>query len=84
MRWLFVVAAGLAGVGVGLWEGSRLVRDLVYQAQGKCDYLSCTTPSTLPFLAGAVVLVITGAVLVAWSVCLGRRRFSDASPKATI
>jgi hypothetical protein len=62
---LVFVAAGLAAVAIGLWEGAHIVTDIVYQAQGKCDYLSCTGPWTLPSLTGDFVLVAAGsAVLV--------------------
>ena len=70
-RWL--VAAGLAAVAIGLWEGVHVVQNIIYQAQGKCDYLSCTGPWTLPALAGDLVLVAAGAALVAtWAYSLSR------------
>jgi hypothetical protein len=72
-RALFLAAAGLAAVAIGLWEGAHIVRDIVYQAQGKCDYLSCTGPLTLPSLAGDIVLVAAGAApLVMWAYRAGR------------
>lgn len=69
----WLVAAGLAAVAIGLWEGAHIVIDIVYQAQGKCDYLSCTGPWTLPSLAGDLVLVAAGAALVAtWAYRVSR------------
>jgi hypothetical protein len=65
MRGVIFVAAGLAAVATGLWEGAQIVRDIVYQAQGKCDYLSCTGPWTLPALAGNLVLIAAGAAVMA-------------------
>jgi hypothetical protein len=67
-RRLLFVATGLAALGVGGWEGAQLVRDIVDQAQGKCDYLNCTNAWTLPSLAGALVLIAAGAVLAAFAV----------------
>jgi len=70
-RWF--VAAGLAAVAIGVWEGVHVVHDIVYQAQGKCDYLSCTRPWTLPTLAGELILVAAGTALVAtWAYRLSR------------
>ena len=80
-RGLLVLLTGLTGVGVGLWEASRLAGNIIDQAQGKCDYLACTNAWTLPSLAGALVLVTAGTVLVAWSVFLDRRRPSDVAAK---
>jgi hypothetical protein len=64
MLGLVFVAAGLAAVAIGLWEGAHIVTDIVYQAQGKCDYLSCTGPWTLPSLTGNLVLVAAGSALL--------------------
>jgi hypothetical protein len=80
-RRLLFVLAGLAGVGAGLWETSQLARDILYEAQGKCDYLSCTNSWTSPSLVGALVLVTLGAGLVMWSVFLDGRHPSDAAVK---
>jgi hypothetical protein len=65
IRRLWLVTAAVTGVAIGLWECAHIVSDIVYQAQGKCDYLSCTGPWTLPSLAGDLVLVTAGAVLLA-------------------
>ena len=62
---LLSVALGLAAASVGLGEGAHIARDIVYQAQGKCDYLLCTGPWTLPSLAGAILLVAAGAASLA-------------------
>jgi hypothetical protein len=80
-RRLLLVLTGLAGIEAGLWEASQLARDIIDEAQGKCDYLSCTNSWTLPSLAGALVLVTAGAALVTWSVFLGRRHPADAAAK---
>jgi len=61
----WLIAAGTAAVAIGLWEGAHVVIDIVNQAQGKCDYLSCTGPSTLPALMGDLVLGAAGAVVLA-------------------
>jgi hypothetical protein len=75
-------AAGLAAIGVGGWEDAQLARDIVYQAQGKCDYLNCTNSWTLPSLAAALVVVAAGAVLFAWAVYPRKRNPSTAALKA--
>lgn len=72
-RALFLAAAGLAAVAIGLWAGAHVVRDIVYQAQRKCDYRSCTGPLTLASLAGDILLVAVGAALLAtWAYLTGR------------
>jgi hypothetical protein len=70
---LWLVVAGSAAVAIGLWEGAGVVHDIVYQAQGKCDYRSCTGPWTLPALAGDLILVAAGAALLAtWAYRVSR------------
>ena len=76
-RWLLSLA-GLLLVVVGLAGGIPALRAIVYEAQGKCDYLSCVGPSTWPSLVGFSLLVAVGAILVAWSV-FGRSRVGGTS-----
>ena len=69
----WLAAAGSAAVAIGLWLGAHVVIDIVYQAQGKCDYLPCTGRLTLPALAGDLVLVAAGAALLAtWAYRVSR------------
>jgi hypothetical protein len=76
---LWLIAAGSAAVAIGLGEGAQVVIGIVDQAQGKCDYLSCTGPSTLPALTGDLVLVAAGAVqLAAWAYRVSRAPSSTA------
>jgi len=80
---LLFFAVGLTAVAIGLWESAHIVRDIVYQAQRKCDYLSCTGPWTLPSLAGDLVLVAAGTALLAACVLRARRGPStDAKAEA--
>ena len=80
---LLFVVAGLAGIGIGVWAAAGLIHDIVYEAQGKCDYLPCTNARTLPSLVAAFVLVAAGAAVVAWAVFLGRRHLNAARPEAS-
>jgi hypothetical protein len=74
---LLLVVLGLAAAPVGLWECAHIAMDIVYQAQGKCDYLLCTGPWTLPSLAGALLLVAAGAASLAAFAFRVRRFPSD-------
>jgi hypothetical protein len=75
----WLIAAGTAAVAIGLWEGAHVVIDIVNQAQGKCDYLSCTGARTLPALIADLVLVIAGAALLAaWAYRVSRALSSTA------
>lgn len=76
---LALVALGLAVAAIGLREGAPIIRDIVYQAQGKCDYLSCIGPWTLPSLAGDIVLLAAGAALITASALRARRVPSTAA-----
>jgi hypothetical protein len=80
-RGLLLLAAGLAGVGAGLWEASRLAHDIIYEAQGKCDYVSCTNSWTMPSVAGVLLLLTAGAALLTWSLLFDRRRSRDGAEK---
>ncbi len=64
-----------------MWKVEQLTLDIIHEAQGKCDYVSCTDSWTLPSLAGALVLVAAGAALVMWSVFSDRRHPWDAAAK---
>jgi hypothetical protein len=79
---LLFVVAGLAGIGVGVWAASGLIHDIVYEAQGMCDYVPCTSSRTLPSLVAALVLVAAGAAVLALAVFLGRRHLNAAKPEA--
>lgn len=76
------VVAGLVGIGVGVWAAAGLIHDIVYEAEGKCDYLPCTNAQTLPSLVAALVVVALGAAVVAWAVFLDRRHLNDAKPES--
>ncbi len=74
-----LIAAGTAAVAIGLWESAHVVIDIVNQAQGKCDYLSCTGAWTLPALIADLVLVIAGAAFLAtWAYRVSRALSSTA------
>jgi hypothetical protein len=76
---LLFVAVGLTVAAIGLWEGAHVVIGIVDQAQGKCDYRSCTGPWTLPSLAGDLVLVAAAAALLAGCAFRARRGPSTAA-----
>jgi hypothetical protein len=63
-----VAAAGLIALLVGLLGAGPLLRDILNQAQNKCDYLPCVWLWTVPTLGGFGVLAAAGAVLLAWAV----------------
>jgi len=65
---------GFVAVVAGLWEGSYVLRDIVNEAQGKCDYASCVGPWTMPILVVAILLVSAGASTLAWSLLVRRTR----------
>ena len=77
MLGLLFAGAGIAAIVIGLWDGSRTVRDFVYQVQGKCDYLSCTGPWTLPALVGNLVLTAAGTAVLARCVYGAKRSSVD-------
>jgi hypothetical protein len=71
-RWLLSFAGLLLIVG-GLTGGVPTLLAIVYEAQGKCDYLPCVGPTTWPSLVGFSLQVVVGAILAAWSI-FGRNR----------
>jgi hypothetical protein len=59
--------AGVAAVATGLWRGIPVLWGIANEALGKCDYLPCVWPWTLPSLAGFGLLLIAGAILTTWA-----------------
>jgi hypothetical protein len=57
-------AFGLAALGIGLAGAAPLVRDLINESQGKCDYVPCVWTWTLPALTAYGALMAAGAVLL--------------------
>ena len=61
-----LAVAALALLMIGAWLVTAQMRNLVNQAQGKCDYFPCVSSVTVPeFVAGAV-LVLLGATAGAY------------------
>ena len=52
---------------IGLAEAIQILRNMIAQAQGKCDWVPCVWPWTLPTLAAFVLLAASGAALVTWT-----------------
>jgi hypothetical protein len=65
--------AGFLLIVVGLWGGVPALWGILYEVQGKCDYLPCVAPMTWPSLIGFSLLVVVGAIVVAWPI-FGRSR----------
>jgi hypothetical protein len=61
-----VKVSGLVLLALALAGATPLIRDLVNQSQGKCDYMPCVWPWTLPVLAGYAALIAVGAILLTW------------------
>lgn len=60
--------SGFVAVVPRLWGGIPLVRDIVNEAQGKCDYLPCAGPGRCLPLPAFGALVMSGAILLTWAV----------------
>jgi len=72
-----VTAVGVVLLTIGMAGAAPVIGNLVDQSQGKCDYLPCVWPWTLPVLAAYGALVAIGAILFTWS--LLRLRFHHKS-----
>jgi hypothetical protein len=77
-----VTALGLILLTLGLLGAAPIVRDVVNESEGKCDYMPCVWPWTFPDLAGWGALAAVGAILLTWSLLrLGprsRRHLGDS------
>jgi hypothetical protein len=64
---LRVTVLGLVLLTLGLAGAARVIRDVVNESQGKCDWAPCVWPWTLPMLGGWGLLIAVGAILLMWS-----------------
>ena len=62
-----VTVLGLVLLTLGLAGAAPVIRDVVYESQGKCDWAPCVWRWTLPVLAGWGLLIAVGAILLTWS-----------------
>jgi hypothetical protein len=50
---------------IGAWT---LVRDILAEASGHCDYRPCVNPATFPFLGLALVGLTSGLIVLGFAV----------------
>lgn len=61
-----VATVALGAAVVGVWGVARLARYIASQMEGKCDYMPCVGPWTLPLLSGFALLLVVGVLTLAW------------------
>jgi hypothetical protein len=67
LRRRYLALVGLGCVVAGFSGGAGPLIAVIYEVQGKCDYLPCIKAWTLPALSAFGVLACAGGVLAAWS-----------------
>ena len=84
-RQVLLSLSAIATVALGLWLAAVQLKALVYEAQGKCDFMPCTSSSTVPeLIAGAVVVLIgttAGAFLIRVGGATDRKTSEQTDPK---
>ena len=72
-----VTLLGLILLTIGMAGAAPVIGDIVSESQGKCDYVSCVGPWTLPVLAAYGAFVVIGAILFTWSLLRLRARHTS-------